>query len=194
MVLFELFEEGDGTLGSRLEQDDHSAVPEVVVDTVGEYPDVPDFPSFVKKSASYSWLLSMIKRAQQSKTPGSWDVMSGVSNSILDRTLTNRLATTLRSRGVPMTIKSSISIDWDLMTFIRQQEYDLRAEDVLDLAICLTGTGNEAYGTTAKDFLEQTWTQTYKPLYRLMKEFLTTETGTCECESGLVALACIHRI
>ena len=88
----------------------------------------------------------------------------------------------LNSRAYPAIIKMKISLDWDLMAFIRQQEYDVRPEDVLSRVICLTGDWDTCHLTTPLDYLKQTWPLTYMPLYGLMVKYLTLGAENCDCK------------
>ena len=187
------FTERDNTSDCEIEQDIDSSFGKPtadvdMLDNVEESPDVADLPSFVKESMAYSWLLSKIKLSRRVQTPGSSNAMADISESISSRVLSYGISQKNIRGEAPMMIETRITLDWDLMGFIREQKYDMRPEDVLDLAICLTGVGNAAYAVTAKEYLQQTWPLTYKPLYGLMKKFLNLGTGWCDCEYDLCGM------
>jgi hypothetical protein len=148
-----------------------------------EITNVVRYQDFVKRSAAYHWLLSMIQESWRLGNPGTSNAMSDISKSIASRILSQPTARKVSRRSTPVTIEMRVSLDWDLRAFIKEQQYDvLRPDDVLDRAICLTGTWREAHAITPLQYLRQTWPLTFMPVYELMKKFLSLETDTCDCK------------
>lgn len=148
----------------------------------GELARVTEYQKFVKQSAAYHWLLSMIKGSWRLNVPGPSNAMAGISETISSRLLSHPTARKVSRRSKPVTIEMRISLDWDLRAFVKQQQYNvLRPEDVLDRAICLTGSWSEAHAMTPIEYLTQTWPSTYEPIYEIMKTFLSSDTNACDC-------------
>jgi hypothetical protein len=148
----------------------------------GELANAAAHQEFVQESAAYRWLLSMIQGSWRLGTPGTLNAMSNISASIAGRILSQPAARKFSSRLTPVTIELEVSLEWDLLVFIEEQQYGVsRPEDVLDRVICLTGTWSEAHAVTPLQYLEQVWRSSSTPMYELMRKFLSHEGQECDC-------------
>lgn len=148
----------------------------------GELANVAVHQEFVQESAAYRWLLSMIQGSWRLGTPGTLDAMSNISASIAGHILSQPAARRVSSRSTPVTIEMEVSLEWDLLAFIEEQQYGFsRPEEVLDCALCLAGTWSEAQAVTPLQYLEQVWPSSYVPMYELMRKFLSLEGQECDC-------------
>jgi hypothetical protein len=76
-----------------------------------------------------------------------------------------------------------VSLEWDLCTFIKEQQYDVKHPgEILDRAGCLTGTWTEAQAVTPLQYLKQVLPSSFTPIYELMKKFLSFEAEECRCK------------
>lgn len=145
-------------------------------------PIADEYQSFVKQSEAYKWLLATIKGSWRLITPGPSADMSDMGQSITSHFLSQASARKVSRRTPPTATDMTVSLDWDLRRFIEEQQYDVPPAEVLDRAICITGTWREAQATTAAEYVKQVWPLTYEPLYGLLKSFLT-QGGSNPCES-----------
>lgn len=153
-----------------------------MIDDTRKLPNIVEYEKFVKGSSSYHWLLSMIKRLCELKLPGQVDAMAGIRGSISELVFSELALRRVSRQTAPPFIEVSVSADWDLQAFIRDQEYATRPDEVLDRAICLIGTWGEAHAMTPIAYFKQTWPLVYKPFYDLMKNFLSFRTEAYECK------------
>lgn len=156
--------------------------PSDVADDTRNLPNIVEYEKFVKNSSSYQWLLSMIKRLCELKLPGQVDAMAGIRGSISELVFSEPALRRVSRQTTPPFVEVSVSVDWDLRAFIRDQEYATRPDQVLDRAICLIGTWGEAHAMAPAAYLKQTWPLVYEPFYDLMKRFLSSGAGAHECK------------
>lgn len=156
--------------------------PSGTIGIIKKLPNIVEYEKFVKESSAYQWLLSMIKRSCLLRIPGQLDAMAGIRGSISEVVFSEPTFRRVSRETNPPVIEMSITLDWDLRDFVKDQEYGVRAEEALDRAICLTGTWQEAQAMTPANYLKQTWPLVYKPFYNLMKDFLASESQTSDCE------------
>ena len=97
----------------------------------------------------------------------------GIGADIRAKLLAHRA---LRSPQATVSI-SFLLEDWTPRHFIEQQAYDLPYENILDHAICLTGTWRHAQATTVAEYMAQTWPQTSQALLALMNSVLSGSTA-----------------
>lgn len=139
-----------------------------------------EYQNFVGQSKAYGWLLSMITIFWRLSIPGVPDAMAEIRDMI-SLCITSQISVRKVSRQTRQaTVDMKTSLDWDLRQFIADQRYDVKPAEILDSAICLTGIWQQAQADTPRSYMERTWPLTYRPLYDLVKEFLSpNEETTC---------------
>jgi hypothetical protein len=119
--------------------------------------DVEELQPMLRASAAYRWLTSTIRRSCELTFPGPVNAVAGIYGFIADSLLPRAAKLEVGSREAPPIIKMSISVDWDLKSFIRVQEYDVRPEDILNRVTYLTGSWKACYAATPLDYLKENW-------------------------------------
>ena len=108
-------------------------------------------------------------------TKGPSDIMKEISDTVSHHVLSHAAADRFSPHSSTITIEMRLSLDWDLIEFVRQQQYDLEGDHkVLERAICLTGTWCKAHATTPLEYLQQTWPSTDRDLYKVLRKFLSS--------------------
>ena len=64
--------------------------------------------------------------------------------------------------------KATFELDWDPLSFVKEQQYTESPDEALERAITLTGSANDAQAVTAGEYLSQTWPATGKNVMRLV--------------------------
>jgi hypothetical protein len=135
------------------------------------YPVMPGLQKYrecVLETPAYEWLLGDIQRHCLLE-PSSPDIMAEVGSAILQG-LPSQLRFS-RRESVP-SYKMTYILDWDLVSFLEDQEYKEDNAEALPLAITLTGSREAAQALTCSQYLHQTWPASAGEMLNLLQALL----------------------
>jgi hypothetical protein len=142
-------------------------------------PDSDLYHDFIVKSPAYSWLVASLQR-EATLTRATPDLMGDIGDKILSVLPSIHKV----SRRAPsMECKATFELDWDPLSFVKEQQYVEKADEALKRAITLTGSTNDAQALTTSEYLTQTWPATGKFVMQLVVDVVRNTTGyhaTCE--------------
>jgi hypothetical protein len=160
---------------------EYDPLPEQQIDeSLPEPWDRADYHSLVSKSSAYEWLLGRL-RVELKLIPTGPNTMESIRTTILASLLP---VWRISDKRPPQPAKASFEMDWDPIGFIAEQDYLLAPEEVIETALTLTGTLEDAQATTCVEYLRQTWPRTGEHTLQLVK--LTLQSGIynevqCRC-------------
>lgn len=140
------------------------------------YPVMPGLQKYrecVLENPAYDWLLGDIQRHCLLE-PLNPNIMADISSAIL-RKLPSQLCFS-RLDPVP-SYKMTYTLDWDLVSFLEDQEYCEGNAKSLPLVITLTGSHEAAQALTCSQYLHQTWPFSGGNMLKLLQGLLKTRTG-----------------
>lgn len=144
----------------------------------------------LQHSGAYKWLVSTIQR--QART---MDMQAGCMDRHRDWLLAllgmarseeqTAKASEIRRRRQPPTFTADIRLDWDIMGFIRFQEYSrLDLEYAISRSITLSGDGHFVQALPCLEYMEQTWPYTGPALCRLFDDLVQDPHRRHHCKSS----------
>lgn len=68
-------------------------------------------------------------------------------------------------------------IDWDPISFLREQQYQGSLHETIEKVITLTGSTKNAQALTTLEYLRQTWPTTGEHILQLVKDVLREPQG-----------------
>ncbi|KAI0102591.1 hypothetical protein GGR51DRAFT_287398 [Nemania sp. FL0031] len=74
----------------------------------------------------------------------------------------------------PKSVKVTFTTRWDIMGFLRQQNYSTPHSEAIANAVTLTGTATNAQALSCRQYLEQTWPLTGTQVLKLIQNSLST--------------------
>jgi hypothetical protein len=140
------------------------------------YPVMPGLQKYrecVLENPAYDWLLGDIQRHCLLK-PSNPDIMAGIASAILQG-LPSQLRFS-RRESVP-SYKMTYILDWDLVSFLEDQEYSEGNSEALPLVITLTGTREAAQALTCSQYIHQAWSSSAGEMLKLLQALLKTKFG-----------------
>ncbi|KAI9783934.1 MAG: hypothetical protein M1839_002879 [Geoglossum umbratile] len=162
------------------------------LDTLTEDPDYPyeDTPSGQRHSPNmnygmrnlglyttptiYSASDTSTRPLPETLTRATPDLMGNIGDEILSALLSIHRV----SRRAPsMEYKATFELDWDPLSFVKEQQYVERADKTLERAITLTGSTNDAQALTTSEYLSQTWPATGKFVMQLVADVVRNAAG-----------------
>lgn len=156
-------------------------IPEQNIDDIateaGEEPNIT-FEHLITNSPAYEWLLAHVQKTVTLR-PAEPDHMTGISHAIKKSLPTPRSVSRKRA---PEGVRVSLELDWDPVTFIREQEYPGRPHEAIGKAIILTGTPDDAQATTCESYLAQTWPLMGGHVLHLFKLLIRTPDHCVYCK------------
>jgi len=158
-----------------LELDENS---DVLEDDTESTHDAGSYRDFIVKTPAYSWLVASLQR-EATVTRATPDLMEDIRGRILSALPSSHRV----SRKTPsQQYKATFELDWDPLSFVKEQQYTESPDQALERAITLTGSTNDAQAMTPGDYLSQTWGATGKHVMRLVTDVVrnTTDHVTCE--------------
>jgi hypothetical protein len=141
------------------------------------------YRDLILQSPEYGWLVASLQR-ELTLTRAQPDVMEDIARKILSCLPSSHKV----SRKTPSNeYRATFELDWDPLSFVKEQRYAETVEEVLERAITLTGTSNDAQALSTREYLSQTWPATGKYVMGLVTEVVCT-TGrlvSCKCRSSV---------
>ncbi|KAJ5263401.1 hypothetical protein N7478_011006 [Penicillium angulare] len=116
-------------------------------------PALVKYREFIVGNPAYDWFLKDIHKHSH-LVPSSPDISAEIRKTILQALPSQ----TTFSRREPVNLyKMTYSMDWDLISFLKEQEYNEENYRALPLVITLTGSREAAQALTCSQYLHQTW-------------------------------------
>ncbi|KAL9086103.1 MAG: hypothetical protein Q9165_007315 [Trypethelium subeluteriae] len=140
--------------------------------------------SFLLHSPAYQWLLDNI-RSSVLLTEG-----KAIALDTITREITEAFSSS-RTPGSRMTkiFRVSFRINWDLVGFLRAQEYDPALETAFECAITITESFSKAQALTCMEYMRQTWPSSGPQTVWALQMALSSPDLTCSTNLfGEVAL------
>ena len=135
-------------------------------------PDAGLYRDLILKTPAYSWLVACLQReaALSRATP---DLMEDIREKILRALPSSHKV----SRKAPsQEYKATFELDWDPLSFVKEQQYTESPDEALGRAITLTGSSNDAQALTPREYLYQTWPATGKHMMQLVTDVIRNIT------------------
>lgn len=136
-------------------------------------PELQRYRECFLETPAYDWLLGHIQRHCLLE-PSILDIMADISSAILQG-LPSQLCFS-RRKPVPSYIMT-YTLDWDLVSFLEDQEYSKDNAEALPLVITLTGSREAAQALTCSQYLHQTWPSSAGKMLQLLQDLLRTTLG-----------------
>jgi hypothetical protein len=115
-------------------------------------PELPAYRKFVSSLPAYEWLVQGIRRVLFLGSPG--DTQTSIRDAILKYLPSTQ---TVSRRKMPARHSVEFIVDWDLCSFLREQEYLVQPERAVERAITITGSAMDAQAATTAQYMSQTW-------------------------------------
>ncbi|KAL6233112.1 hypothetical protein BDW75DRAFT_252188 [Aspergillus navahoensis] len=151
-------------------------------------PELQEYRECIFGNPAYNWLLSDLQK-HCLLAPSSPDMMAEIGRAIMQY-----LPSQVRfsRRESPRPYKMTYNMDWDLISFLEDQEYSEENFKALPLVITLTGSREEAQALTCSQYLHQTWPQSAGVVLGLLQALLESRMkasaiGTLKDGTSLVA-------
>jgi hypothetical protein len=146
-------------------------------------PELLTYRDFISKTPAYEWLLASLHR-ESLMAPAEPNSMGTIRRKIIYSLPSSHKISRKKSAE---TYKVTFRVEWDPMTFIREQEYSVEPDEAVEIAITLTGSTKDAQALTCAQYLCQTWPSAGEHTIRLVKNVVRSGPGhqhTCRF-SGL---------
>jgi hypothetical protein len=164
--------------------------PETIDDTYPEdidvhFPELEAYRELINKIPAYQWLSESLRRELRltSPEPSSLDtIRTEISNSLPSSRIVSRY-------DQPATYQVTFILKWDLIAFIREQEFETGSFGFLGKIITITGTNQDAQATTCLQYLNQTWHSYGTDILQLIESIVLTSHES-EGQSKLTQMNC----
>jgi hypothetical protein len=143
--------------------------------------DASPYRDFIVKTPAYSWLVASLQR-EATLTRATPNLMENIRGKILGALPSCHKV----SRKAPsLEYKATFELDWDPLSFVKEQQYTENPDEALERAITLTGSANDAQAMTTREYLSQTWPATGKHVMRLVTDVVRNTTDHVVCEYAI---------
>lgn len=140
------------------------------------YPVMPGLQKYrecVLENPAYDWLLGDIRKLCL-LAPCDPNIIADISSSIL-RIFPSHIRFS-RQESLPV-YHMTYTVDWDLLSFLEDQEYSESNAEALPLVITLTGSRETAQALTCSGYLHQTWPSSAGNMLNLLQALLRSKLG-----------------
>jgi hypothetical protein len=132
--------------------------------------------SFLLKSHAYNWLLKSA-RTSTTLTRTTGNTMRYVFQSV--ETALSPALTTRKMRSSHLSSQARFVMDWDVVTFLRRQNYCLSLDIALERAITITGSGTIAQALSCVEYMQQTWPFSGRAVLQILQKALRSLDFAC---------------
>lgn len=134
----------------------------------------------IRGLVGYKWLITAIKRSIHIRIPS---IQAQDHRNTLLQALESIEAaphlTRISPRRSPALYTTDYELPWNLMRFLREQEYDRRGcPDIVSRVITITGGAKFAQALSCKDYMEQMWPLTGADLVKLLEDIIRAPDQT----------------
>ncbi|KAB8217056.1 purine and uridine phosphorylase [Aspergillus novoparasiticus] len=142
-------------------------------DDGNDLPGLGTYRDLIMYSPVYKWLLGSLRR-ELDLQPAEPDARGAIRNRILDSLPFSRIVSRYDQ---PRIYQVKFTLNWDLMAFVKEQEYDTNKEGFLGRIITITGTRQDAQAMTCLQYLHQTWQSFGANIIQLLEATLLDGPG-----------------
>jgi hypothetical protein len=136
-------------------------------------PDVGPYRDFIVKTPAYSWLVANVQR-EATLTRQTPDIMEDIRKEIL---CSLPSFYKVSRRAPSREYKATFKLDWDPLSFVKEQQYAESPDEALERAITLTGSVSNAQAVTTGEYLSQTWPASGRHVMRLVADIVRKPTN-----------------
>lgn len=170
-------------LWNTTENSDFLPVPAPFEQEPGDVQEPPRYQkvrSFLLDGPAYRWLLENVRSSA---------LLTEREGTVLE-VVTRKIDATLSSMRTPNSLRSQVfqaifDIDWDLLNFLRDQEYDTPLEIAVARAITVTGSNRTAQALSCMDYMCQTWPSSGREVVRALQKALISPNLSCSSKQSL---------
>lgn len=159
--------DGLGNDNSEYDDSGHDEAPE---DGKKRMNDSGIYQNFVVSTQAYSWLLATLRK-EAIITRAKPDLMADIRKDIFACLPPHRR---ISRRVVSPEYKATFDLEWDPLTFLKEQHYAESPSEAIEKAITLTGSPGDAQAMTTCEYLSQVWPATGKVVMSLVKSVCST--------------------
>jgi hypothetical protein len=143
-------------------------------------PELHEYRECIAGHPAYDWLLGDLRR-HCLHVPSTQNIMAEIG-----RTIMQGLPSQPRfsRRESSLSYKITYTVDWDLISFLEDQEYSEQNFKALPLVITITGSREAAQALTCSQYLHQTWPSSAGEILKLLQTLL--ESGTRDKATGML--------
>ncbi|KAK6826419.1 hypothetical protein RU639_005434 [Aspergillus parasiticus] len=154
---------------------DRSAVDDDIPteDDGNDLPGLGTYRDLIMDSPVYKWLLGSLRR-ELDLQPAEPDARGAIRNRILDSLPFSRIVSRYDQ---PRIYQVKFTLNWDLVAFVKEQEYDTNKEGFLGRIITITGTRQDAQAMTCLQYLHQAWQSFGANILQLLEATLLDGPG-----------------
>lgn len=134
-----------------------------------------EYMRIVTSSDAYGWLLSSIRCDLEFILLGKVDAKGQISALILNGWKPGR---TSRVTSLPVFAVTYL-VTWDVLEFIKAQEFTVEPTEALWSALTLIGTLENAEGVACGDYMCRTWPSTGAKFMDLMENHINSDKSVC---------------
>lgn len=131
-------------------------------------PEMKTYRECIFGNPAYEWLLKDLQK-HCDLVPSSPDLSSEIRKAILQALPSQ---TTLTRQEPSNSYKMTYNMDWDLVSFLKEQEYSEESYQALPLVITVTGSREAAQALTCSQYLHQTWPSSAAGILGLLQTLL----------------------
>ncbi|KAI9764589.1 MAG: hypothetical protein M1840_008318 [Geoglossum simile] len=154
-------------------------------------PELSAYRDFIFKAPAYEWLLASLRR-EFLLSPAEPNSMEDIRRQIICSLPSSHKVSRKKSAEA---YRMTFRVEWDPLAFVKEQEYREELDEVVEIAITLTGSAKDAQALTCAQYLCQTWPSIGRHTIRLVKEVVRGGPGhrhTCGLPDGTQLDAWIH--
>ncbi|KAF3089936.1 hypothetical protein TWF103_000657 [Orbilia oligospora] len=159
-------EYGDGSDGGGLydiTEDEETKMGNTAIDRAMVYRD------FILKTPAFEWLVGVLRREITLLTPAEPNYMELTKRSVSECLPSSHRISKNRSAE---TFNTIFLTGWKPLTFVKEQEYELKPSEAIERAVTLTGSAEDAQELTCVEYLCQTWPSIGKYIIELVKDVI----------------------
>ncbi|KAI8649720.1 hypothetical protein NCS55_01434300 [Fusarium keratoplasticum] len=132
-------------------------------------PGLEEYKDMIYNAPSYEWVLGQLRREVLLSKPKKSNAMDAIRERVLGAIPGKRHVS---RKAAPQAVQVTYAVDYDLLTFLRGQEYDEPADEAIAGAVTLTGSQADAQASSCQQYLEQTWPCTGSQTLMLIQKML----------------------
>ncbi|KAH8812294.1 hypothetical protein F5884DRAFT_855596 [Xylogone sp. PMI_703] len=136
-------------------------------------PELEVYRKFISNIPAYEWLLESI-HTELLLAPAEPSIQNAIRKKILNSLPSS---STVSRYDHPNIYQARFILEWDLMAFLREEEYDQGTDGLLGKIITITGLSKDAQAMTCLQYLHQTWQSYGSHLLQLIEATLFSEAG-----------------
>lgn len=134
------------------------------------------YRDLVLDTNAFRWLLARL-RMEMRLVPTEPKSMETISQTIVSSLRSSHV---LSREAHSQEFTATFELDWDLLTFLDQQQYTTDHAEAVSKVITLTGSGQDAQALTCAEYLAQTWPLTGDVMLQLIKDVLHNRNGLAQ--------------